>query len=126
MDKVQAMRLDACLPPSWWEFAVNTATHLYNRTPVRRLNWRTPYELVYNEVPSIGHLRVFGCGAYVHIPAEVRKDKLATRGELMIFLGYPDGVKDYLFMQLPNNILFKGTTAIFDEEMMPKCSKNIK
>jgi len=29
-------------------------------------------------------------------------------------------------MQLSNNILFKGTTAIFDEEMMPKCSKNIK
>ena len=44
----------------------------------------------------------------------------------MIFLGYPDGVKGYLFMRLPNNILFKGTTAIFDEEMMPKCSKNVK
>jgi len=126
MDKAQAMHLDACLPPSWWEFAVNAATHLYNRTPVQRLNWRTPYELVYNEVPSIGHLRVFGCGAYVHIPSEVRKDKLSPRGELMIFLGYPDGVKGYLFMRLPNNGLFKGTTAIFDEEMMPKCSKVIK
>src|SRR5258705_13621001 len=77
MDKAQAMRLDACLPPSWWEFAVNTATHLYNCTPVCCLNWRTPYKLVYNEVPSIEHLRVFGCGAYVHIPADVRKDKLA-------------------------------------------------
>ncbi len=126
MDKAQAMRLDACLPPSWWEFAVNTATHLYNCTPVCCLNWRTPYKLVYNEVPSIEHLRVFGCGAYVHIPADVRKDKLAPRGELMIFLGYPDGVKGYLFMRLPNNILFKGTTAIFDEEMMPKCSKIVK
>ncbi len=126
MDKAQAMRLDACLPLSWWEFAVNTAVHLYNRTPVRRLNWRTPYELVYNKVPSIGHLRVFGCGAYIHIPAEVRKDKLAPRGELMIFLGYTDGVKGYLFMRLPNNVLFKGTTAIFDEEMMPKCPKVVK
>jgi hypothetical protein len=44
----------------------------------------------------------------------------------MIFLGYLDGVKGYLFMRLPNNILFKGTTAIFDEAMMPKCSKNIR
>jgi transposase InsO family protein len=126
MDKAQAMRLDACFPPSWWEFAVHSATHLYNRTPVRRLKWRTPYELLFNEVPSIGHLRVFGCGAYVHIPAEVRKDKLAPRGELMIFLGYVDGVKGYLFMRLPNNVLFFGTTAIFDEEMMPKCSKVVK
>ena len=126
MDKAQAMRLDACFPPSWWEFAVNTAVHLYNRTPVHRLKWRTPYELVYGEVPSIKHLRVFGCGAYVHIPAEARKDKLSPRGELMIFLGYPEGVKGYLFMRLPNNVLFKGTTAIFDEEMMPKCDKTVK
>ena len=27
MDKAQAMRLDACLPQSWWEFAVTHATH---------------------------------------------------------------------------------------------------
>ena len=126
MDKIQALHLDACLPPSWWEFAAITAIHLYNRTPIHRLQWRTPYELVYNEVPSIGHLRVFGCGAYVHVPAEVRKDKLSSRSELIIFLGYPDGVKGYLFMQLPYNTLFKGTTAIFDEEMMLKCSKVVK
>ena len=126
MDKAQALRLDACLPQSWWEFAVNTATHLYNRTPVRRLKWRTPYELVYGEVPDIGHLRVFGCGAYVHIPKDVRINKLSPRGELMIFLGYPDGVKGYLFMRLPNNILFKGVTAIFDEDMMPKCETATK
>src|ERR1700689_1120556 len=60
MDKAQALRLDACLPQTWWEFAVNTATHLYNCTPVRRLKWCTPYELVYGEIPDIGHLRVFG------------------------------------------------------------------
>jgi len=123
MDKAQAMHLDACFPPSWWEFAVNTAVHLYNCTPVRRLKWRTPFELVYDEVPSIGHLRVFGCAAYIHIPAEARKDKLSPCGELMIFLGYPSGIKGYLFMRLPNNVLFKGTTTIFDEEMMPKCDK---
>ena len=56
MDKAQPLRLDACLPQSWWEFAVNTATHLYNRTPVGHLEWRTPFELVYGEVPDIGHL----------------------------------------------------------------------
>ena len=33
-DKAQALRLDAYLPQSWWEFAVLHAVHLYNRTPV--------------------------------------------------------------------------------------------
>ena len=34
MDKAQALHLDACLPQSWWEFAVLHALHLYNRTPI--------------------------------------------------------------------------------------------
>jgi hypothetical protein len=122
MDKAQALRLQACLPQSWWEFAIKHATYLYNRTPIRRLEWRTPYELIYGNIPDVGHLRIFGCGAYVHIPPEVRINKLAPRSELMIFLGFVDGVKGYLFMKIPNNSLFTGVTAIFDEEMMPKCS----
>ena len=44
----------------------------------------------------------------------------------MIFLDYPEGVKGYLFMRLPNNVLFKGATAIFDKEMMPKCPSMVK
>jgi hypothetical protein len=71
------MCFDACLSPPWWEFAVTTATHFYNHTPVHHLKWQTSYELVYNEVSSIWHLHVFGCVAYVHLPAEVRKDKLS-------------------------------------------------
>ena len=37
MDKAQPMRLEACLPQSWWEFAVLHAVHVYNRTPLKRL-----------------------------------------------------------------------------------------
>jgi len=121
MDKAQAIRLDACLPQSWWEFAVNCALHAYNRTPMRRLGWRTPYELVNGKVPDIGYFRVFGCGAYVYLPEDVRANKLAPKSELMVFLGYPEGIKGYLFMRLHNNSLFVGATALFDETFMPKC-----
>jgi hypothetical protein len=47
MDKAQAIHLDVCLPLSWWKSVVNTATHLYNHTPVHTLidvspiNWFT-------------------------------------------------------------------------------------
>ena len=43
MDKAQAMHLEACIPQSWWEFAVLHATHCYNRMPVQHLKWETPY-----------------------------------------------------------------------------------
>ena len=32
MDKAPALRLEACAPQSWWEFAVLHALHCYNRT----------------------------------------------------------------------------------------------
>ena len=121
MEKSQAIRFDACIPPSWWEFSINHAVHLYNRTPVKRLEWKTPYELINGKVPDISHLRVFGCGAYVYIHEDIRVNKLAPRSEMMIFLGYPEGIKGYLFMRAPNNVLFTAATATFDETYFPKC-----
>jgi len=121
MDKAQALRLDACIPQSWWEFAVLHAVHLYNRTPIARLKWRTPFELVFNHVADVSHLRVFGSAAYVFLPEDVWANKLTPKSELMIFLGYPDSVKGYLFMRIHNNTLFTGATALFDETLFPKC-----
>ena len=56
MDKAESIRLQACLPQSWWEFSVAHATHVYNRTPLRRHNWQTPFTLLYGSVPSVDHL----------------------------------------------------------------------
>ena len=93
MDKAQALCLDACLPQSWWEFAVLHAVHLYNRTPIRCLSYKTPYEALRKSKPSVAHFGVFGCGAYVFLPEEVRVNKLAPKLELMTFIGYSDGIK---------------------------------
>jgi transposase InsO family protein len=93
MDKAEPMCFDTCLPDSYWEFVVNHAAHCYNRTPVAHLDWRTPYELINNEVPDISHLHVFSCGAYVHLPPDTRKDKLSPKSELMVYLGRPSGMK---------------------------------
>jgi len=126
MDKSEAIRHDACLPPSWWEFAVLHAVYLYNCTPVRCLQWRTPFELINGEIPNVTNLRIFGCGAYVYLPEDVRQNKLAPKAELMVFLGFPAGTKGFLFMRLHNNSLFTGATATFDEAMFPKCPKQTK
>src|SRR5258708_2358585 len=39
----------------------------------------------------------------------------------MIYLGNKEGVKGFLFMRLPNNVLFTGATALFDEKLFLKC-----
>ena len=124
MDKAESIRHQACLPQSWWEFALDHATHVYNRTPMRRLGWSTPYQKMTSQKPTIDHLRVFGCGAYVFIPAEVRKNKLSPKSELMTYLGCAPGGNGWLFMRGPNNILFTAAQATFDEGLFPRCPKS--
>ena len=125
-EKAESMRLQACIPQSWWEFSIEHATHVYNRTPMRRLNWQTPYTLLYGERCSVEHLRVFGSGAYVFLPAEVRANKLAPKSELMTYLGNAPGAGGFMFMRSPNNVLFYSTHCIFDEVLFPKCATPAK
>ena len=85
IDKAQAMRLDACLPQNWWEFTVDCATHVYNHTPIQRHHWKMPFENLKHIKPDVTHLRVFGCGAYIFLPEEVRANKLNPKSELTPF-----------------------------------------
>ena len=121
-EKAETMRLEACLPQSWWEFALDHATHVYNRTPVCYLNWQTPYQTLKGDKPYVNHLRVFGCGAYVYIHAEVHDNKLIPRSKMMTYLRTHPGGKGWIFKCSPNNIIFLAAEAIFDEACFPKCS----
>jgi hypothetical protein len=70
-EKSQAMRLQACLPDSYWGFSMSYAVHLYNQSPMQRLKWKTPHELFYGTRPNLSLIRVFGCGAHVFLPDEI-------------------------------------------------------
>ena len=120
MDKAQAIWFDACIPPSWWEFTVAHAVHLYNRTAVWQIKYKTPHEILKLQRPDVSYFRVFGCGAHVFLPEEVRQNKLAPKSELMTFIGYADGVKGYLLMRSTNHV-FTAVMALFNENVHPRC-----
>ena len=71
MNKAMSMLHTARLSNGFWEHAISTVTHVYNRTPIRSLQWRTPHE-TWNagHVPDVSYFRVFGCKAYMHVPAD--------------------------------------------------------
>jgi hypothetical protein len=73
---------------------VSTTCYLVNRSPSSALDDTTPHEVCSGKKPSLQHLRVFGCDAYVHVPKENRS-KLDNKAEKCIFIGYKDGVKGY-------------------------------
>ena len=61
------MRQTACLPPSFWQDVVETALHIYNRQPMRRLNWSPSISKWNGKTSDVPYFKVFGCLAYVFI-----------------------------------------------------------
>jgi len=114
MDKAASMHHQACIPDSWWEFAFTYATHIYNRTPVACLQWCTSHEMLKREMSNIDHLHVFGCGAFVYLPASSQANKMALKSELMTYIGVAPGNEcNFLFMH-STNAMFTAAHTIFD------------
>ena len=79
------------------------------------------FEILEHGKPDVSHLWVLGCGVYVFLPEDVCLNKLAPHAELMTFISLADGVKGYIFMRSPNNVIFTAAQALFDETLYPKC-----
>jgi hypothetical protein len=123
VEKAQAIRLEACIPQNWWEFAVNYAVHVYNQTSLKRSsnNYITLFERLHRTKPDVAHLRVFGCGAYVFLPEDMQSNNLSPRSKLMTFIRLSEGTMGYIFMRSPNNNVFTAIQALFNETLFPKC-----
>ena len=73
---------------------METTCYLVNRSPSSAFEDKTPQEVWTGKKPSLSHLRVFGCDAYVHVPKE-KRTKLDSKSEKCIFIGYKDGLMGY-------------------------------
>jgi Reverse transcriptase (RNA-dependent DNA polymerase)/gag-polypeptide of LTR copia-type/GAG-pre-integrase domain/Integrase core domain len=94
IESARSMLRHANLEPKYWAESVVTAVYIRNRSPSRTLNNITPYEAWHGQKPSINHLRVFGCLAWVHIP-KAKRQKLDPKATLGIFVGYSAESKAY-------------------------------
>jgi len=87
--KARTMMLDSRLPGEMWAQAIATSVYLHARSPTRTLTGRTPYEVLYERIAPIYHLRRFGCRAHKLIPKVQRTSgKFSTRSRECIMLGY--------------------------------------
>lgn len=61
------MLWDAQLPKLFWAEAVNTICYLINKSPSSAINFKSPNEMWYGEMPDYTRLRVFGYQAFAHM-----------------------------------------------------------
>ena len=79
LDKARAMMHSAGLSLGFWEFAIDTAVHTYNRTPQRSIQWchATPsYGLMGMSRKNLATSESSDLSFYMHTPEDKQKKKL--------------------------------------------------
>jgi hypothetical protein len=126
---VRAMLLASGMPEQmWWWRAAAHHVYLWNRTHIGARTGVTPYEATLAREPSIVHVGVFGCDAFVHMDRTQRDTTFSAKAEPGIYLGHDSvqncptvymlrsgktlKVKDVLFRESS----FKHLKAVLDEQ----------
>ena len=55
------------VPGRFWAEAMKTAAFVINRLPQQRLNFSSPFENLWNIMPTVSYFQVFGCVCYVFV-----------------------------------------------------------
>jgi hypothetical protein len=104
------------LPQILWVEALNCATYIQNRSPYRSVKDKTPYEAWSGLKPEVTHFCIFSSRAWARIPSEKRK-ALDPQNTECIFVGYPDGVKGYILIDLSSDRLIIERSVQFEESV---------
>ena len=105
------------LPTSTWGYAILHVGLLVRLRP-SSLESITPTDSVHEQVPSIKHLRVFGCKVLVPIPPPPQHGiKMGPQRKEMIYVGC-ESPSIIRYLDLPTRNLLRGrfTDWFFDEE----------
>ena len=92
MGAVKAMLLDQDIHMHIWAEAGRTVVYVWNHTPHRVLDNKTPQEDFSREKLEFIHLIIFGCPVYIHIPKQ-KRTKIDLSGRKGIFVEYNDTSK---------------------------------
>ena len=111
LDMVRSMMSRIDLPISFWGYALETTAFLLNRIPSKEVE-KTTYELWTGKRLGLSFLKIWGCEAYVKRQAS---DKLASKSDKCLFVGYPKETKGYYFYIPSENKVFVARNKFFLE-----------
>ena len=118
------------LPNLWEEFCA-TAAYLTNLTASTSIDRRTPYELWFQHVLSLSHLREIGCHAFALIPTN--NPKILQCTVPCVLIGYTPRAKAYRLWDRSTGKIFNSFHVAFIEhlkelpsKLLPRKSLNYK
>ncbi len=101
MEKATTMMLIYNCPVGFWPEAIKTAAYLHNRTPLKDLEWDTPYKRVHGIEPDISNLVPFYAPGMAFLPKENRTSPLGAKALECRMLGYDEEAKNGYIIWVP-------------------------
>lgn len=113
----RCLRIEAQLPTNLCPPLINTAVYLANRTPLRRHQFKTPFEVLHGIIPRLHHLKVIICKAYVRQPDHtiMRTRKLSPRARIGYLVGYSASTIVNIWIPSLNKVI-RTRVVTFDED----------
>lgn len=118
LETARSLYIQSNVPARFWGECVLCATYLINRMPLKSIDFHSPYSKIYNDQPSLQHLKSFGCLCYVST-SKVQRSKFDHRAFPAVFLGYPVSTKGYKVLNLLNNEITVSRDVSFYETHFP-------
>jgi hypothetical protein len=119
--KAKARAMRGRLPEELWPEIVRAAVYLYNRTPIRGKNWKSPYECFFETKPVNIHLRVYGCKSYAMTTKAKKKEerlhRLNPRAWIGYLVGYSSTNQYRIWVPFLNRVVIT-RDVIFDERIV--------
>ena len=114
MEMARCMLHARNMDPKFWAEGVNVASYIINRSPTIDVKHKTPAEAWSGRKPIVGHSKVIGCDAYVHMPKEKRKklDKKSHKCIRLVIVNHLRPTRCMILIQM--KFLFR-RDVIFDE-----------
>lgn len=78
---------------------------------------KSPYQLLYNKLASLSHMRFIGCLYFA--TCLTQKDKLCSRDVRAALVGYSSSQKGYKLYDLENRLFFVSRDVVFMESVFP-------
>ena len=91
-----------------------TAIYIKNRLPSPKHQDQTPFEIINGLRPSVKHMRVFGCRAFVLTPKE-KRSKWDPKDQKGLFIGYEEVSKAYRIYDIEADQVVISRDVTFDK-----------
>nr|GEW39470.1 putative ribonuclease H-like domain-containing protein [Tanacetum cinerariifolium] len=101
IEVTRTMLAESKLPTMFWTEAVRTACYVLNRVLVTSSHNKTPYTLLTGNIPSVSHLKPFGCHVTILNPSD-HLGKFDGKADEGYIVRYSASNKAYRVYSVPN------------------------